>query len=68
MTHSCNYLDTYVLQQDIRVRIPKVILSNICVEKGKTKFDIYLDSKKNTLIFSVQSGNSEGAGIKWQIN
>ena len=42
MTDSCIYLDTYVLQQDMRVRMPKAILSNMGVEKGKTTFDIYL--------------------------
>ena len=36
------YLDTYVLQQDMRIRLPKAVLSNLNVEKGKTKFDIYL--------------------------
>ncbi|MCD7803562.1 MAG: AbrB/MazE/SpoVT family DNA-binding domain-containing protein [Oscillospiraceae bacterium] len=53
MTDSCIYLDTYVLQQDMRVRMPKAILSNMDVEKGKTKFDIYLDSKDNSLVFRV---------------
>lgn len=38
------YLDTYVLQQDMRVRLPKAILTNMDVEKGKTQFDIYLDA------------------------
>ena len=43
MIDSCIYLDTYILQQDMRVRMPKAILSNMGAEKGKTKFDIYLD-------------------------
>lgn len=43
------YLDTYVLQQDMRVRLPKAILSNMNVQKGKTKFDIYFDPKSNSL-------------------
>lgn len=46
------YLDTYVLQQDMRVRLPKAILTNMDVEKGKTQFDIYLDSKNNSLMFN----------------
>ena len=50
MTDSYIYLDTYVLQQDMRVRMPKAILSNMGVEKGKTKFDIYLDSRENSLV------------------
>lgn len=53
MSDSCIYLDTYVLQQDMRVRMPKSILSNMGVEKGRTKFDIYLDSKDNSLIFRI---------------
>ena len=47
------YLDTYVLQQDMRVRLPKAILTNMNVEKGKTQFDIYLNSKNNSLIFKI---------------
>lgn len=49
------FLDTYVLQQDMRVRLPKSILSNMSVEKGKTKFDIFLDSKENALIFRIHN-------------
>lgn len=60
MTDFCIYLDTYVLQQDMRVRMPKAILSNMGVEKGKTKFDIYLDSSDNSLIFRIHNGNGEG--------
>ena len=35
------YLDTYVLQQDMRVRMPKSILENLGLEKGKSKLKIY---------------------------
>ena len=48
------YLDTYV-----RVRLPKAILTNMDVEKGKTQFDIYLDSKNNSLIFRIHEDNKE---------
>lgn len=47
------YLDTYLLQQDMRVRLPKSVISNLGVVKGKTKFDIYLDSKEHCLIFKI---------------
>ncbi len=47
------YLDTFLLQQDMRVRLPKSVISNLGVEKGKTKFDIYLDSKEHCLIFKI---------------
>lgn len=53
------YLDTYVLQQDMRVRLPKAILTNMDVEKGKTQFDIYLDSKNNSLVFRIHEDNEE---------
>lgn len=55
MSDSCIYLDTYVLQQDMRVRLPKAILSNMGVEKGKTNFDIYLNTQGNELIFRVHN-------------
>lgn len=61
MTDSCIYLDTYVLQQDMRVRMPKAILSNMGVEKGKTKFDIYFDSRDNSLVFRIHNDKDEGA-------
>ena len=41
MADSCIYLDTYVVQQDMRIRLPKAVLSNLNVKKGETKFDIY---------------------------
>lgn len=59
MTDSCIYLDTYVLQQDMRIRMPKSILLNLNVEKGKTKFDIYLDSKNESLIFRIHDNGDE---------
>ena len=39
------YLDTYVLQQDMRIRLPKAILANLGAEKGVSKFDVFLDTK-----------------------
>lgn len=53
------YLDTYVLQQDMRVRLPKSILSNLEVERGKTKFDIYLNPEQKTLEFRVHKQENE---------
>ena len=47
------YLDTYLLQQDMRVRLPKSVISNLGVEKGKTKLDIYLDSKEHCFTLKI---------------
>jgi hypothetical protein len=44
------YIDSYVLQQDMRIRLPKSIISNMDVKKGETFFDIYLDKDEDCLI------------------
>lgn len=55
------YLDTYALQQDMRIRLPKSILNNLPVEKGTTKFAIYLDQEKNELILRIAESLKEDA-------
>ena len=59
MTNSYIYLDTYLLQQDMRVRLPKAILSNMNVEKGKTKFDIFIVPSDNSLVLRVHKEKEE---------
>lgn len=44
------YLDTYTLTQDMRIRLPKSVLTNLNIEKGKTKLDIYYDKEGNCLV------------------
>lgn len=58
MDSSAIYLHTYVLQQDMRIRLPKAILSNLNAEKGVSMFDIYLDSKNQEIILRLKA--SEG--------
>ncbi len=58
MDSSIIYLDTYVLQQDMRIRMPKAILANLGAEKGVSKFDVYLDTKNKELILKI-SQNTE---------
>lgn len=53
------YLDTYSLQQDMRIRLPKAILNNLPVEKGTTKFAIYLDQDKKELILRIVDTSKE---------
>lgn len=60
MTNSCIYLDTYILQQDMRVRMPKAILTNLDVEKGETKFDVYLDREDKSIILKVHEDKQGG--------
>jgi len=47
------YLDTYVLQQDMRIRLPKQIIENLNVVNGETKFAVYLDNTNNQLILKI---------------
>ena len=47
------YLNTYVLQQDMRIRLPKSILNNLKIERGKTNFAIYLDSQNKEIILKI---------------
>lgn len=58
------YLDTYVLQQDMRIRLPKSILTNLNVEKGKTLFDVYFDKENSCLVLSVNKDSEEDANEK----
>lgn len=53
------YLDTYVLQQDMRVRMPKSILENLNVEKGKSRFKIYYDKINAQLILRASEDKKE---------
>ncbi|WP_418749998.1 AbrB/MazE/SpoVT family DNA-binding domain-containing protein [Frisingicoccus sp.] len=50
MSDELIYLDTYLLQQDMRIRLPKSILENLNAEKGKTRFAIYLDKSSDQLV------------------
>lgn len=47
------YLDTYVLQQDMRIRMPKSILENLNLERGKSKLKIYYDKPNSRLILKA---------------
>lgn len=61
MENTLMYLDTYIIQQDMRIRLSKCILTNMKVEKGVSKFDIYLDSVNNELVLKIhdEGGKNE---------
>lgn len=48
------YLDSYVLQQDMRIRLPKSILTNMNAKKGESWFDIYYDTNDDELILKIK--------------
>lgn len=49
------YLDSYVVQKDLRIRLPKGIEENLEVIPGISNFDIYLDVKNNEIILKKAS-------------
>ncbi|MGN0279554.1 MAG: AbrB/MazE/SpoVT family DNA-binding domain-containing protein [Lachnospiraceae bacterium] len=53
-------LDTYVLQQDMRVRLPKQILNNLNVVKGETMFDIYINTETSDIILRIAESGKGG--------
>lgn len=55
MDNNLMYLDTYVIQQDMRIRLPKSILNNMNLTKGVSKFDFYLDAVNQELVLRVHS-------------
>lgn len=59
MDSSMVFLETYVLQQDMRIRMPKSILSNLGAEKGKTMLDIYFNADDNSIVMKVHEDNKQ---------
>ena len=53
------YLDSYILQQDMRIRMPKAILTNMEVIKGKTVFDIFFDPDESSIILKSKEKGKE---------
>ena len=57
------YLDTYVLQQDMRIRMPKQIITNLNIVPGETYFDIYIDPDNNNII--LKKTDKKGSDKEW---
>ncbi len=50
------YLDEYVLQKDMRVRLPKEIIQNLKLKPGESFFEVYLDAKEQEIILTIKKG------------
>ena len=48
------YLDSYILQKDMRIRMPKEITNNLEVEPGISYFEVYLDSTRKEIILALK--------------
>ena len=53
------YLDTYPLQKDMRIRLPKSVLENFNIKEGKTNFKIYCDKENEQLILKIDNISNE---------
>lgn len=54
------YLDDYVLQKDMRIRIPKEIVRNLNVKPGESFFEIYFDpSSREIILISKDTKENE---------
>ena len=58
------YLETYLLQKDMRIRMPKNILQNMDLEKGKSMLEIYYDKANSQLVLRSDISSSKSKGIK----
>lgn len=52
-------LGNYTLQNDMRIRLPKTLLSNLPIECGKTTFDVYVDKTEGAVILKIKSDSSK---------
>lgn len=50
-------LDSYALQKDLRIKLPKQIKSNLPVDVG-TVFDIYINPVTNEIILRIAQQNA----------
>lgn len=58
------YLDSYVVQKDMRIRLPKSILTNMNVEKGKSMLDFYFDKNQKALVLKLSDNQEVENGTK----
>ena len=53
------YLDTYVLQSDLRIRVPKSVINNLNAIPGKTEISFYFDCASQSVVMRVCGAQSE---------
>jgi len=53
------YLDTYIVQKDMRIRLPKEILKIFNLSKGISTLDIFVDSKNNQIVLKPAVSDRE---------
>jgi hypothetical protein len=57
------YLDSYVVQKDMRIRLPKAAAVNLGLECGKSVFNIYVDKDNGEIVLKLADEN-EGERVR----
>ncbi len=59
------FLDSVLLQQDMRIRLPKSVLVNIDGKAGETRLDVYFDAiTKEIILRNSDNQNNKESKIK----
>ena len=51
--NTSTYLDSYTLQSDSRIRLPKSVLTNLNATPGTTRFDIWFDAETKEVVLKI---------------
>ncbi len=60
MNNTPVYLDSYTLQSDMRIRLPKSVINNLQAVPGKTEFSFYFDSTTQSVIMKICNKKPDG--------
>lgn len=58
------YLDSYVVQKDMRIRLPKEILTIFNLSKGTSFLDIFVDTENNAIVLKPSAETKEAKDEK----
>ena len=59
------YLDSYIIQKDMRIRLPKAAAKNLGLECGKSLLEVYVDKENNEIVLKVADDNSQEDANSW---
>lgn len=57
------YLDSYVVQKDMRIRLPKAAAVNLGLESGKTVLEVFVDKNNNEIVLKVSDKKEEEEAV-----
>ena len=62
------FLDSVLLQQDMRIRLPKSVLVNIDGKAGETRLDVYFDAITKEIILRNSDNQNNKESKKNKVN